>query len=147
MNSPVLTDCLEFSSKLVSSGKLFKFSVTIGTSFVFNLSSIESGTSSSMNENKKKKPSPSTRQRNAARVQKFLEKKNTSSKDTFEDASNLQDTTSINFMNNDKKTFHCNQCKFKNVSGQELSKHMKVRHISVRHISSVISVILYLKMR
>ena len=128
MNSPVLTDCLEFSSKLVSSGKPFKFSVKIGTSFVFNLSSIESGTSSSMNENKKKKPSPSTRRRNAARLQKFLEKKNTSSKDTLEDASNFQDNASINLMNNDKETFHCSQCKFKNVSGQELSEHMKVKH-------------------
>ena len=108
MKSPVLTDCLEFSSKLVSSGKPFKLSVKIGTSFVFNLSSIESGTSSSMNDNRKKKPSPSTRRRNAARLKKFLEKKKTYSKDTLEDASNLQDTTSMNFMNNDKETFHCN---------------------------------------
>ena len=115
MNSPVLTDCLEFSSKLVSPGKPFKFSVQIGTSFVFNLSSIESGTSSSMNKYKKKKPLPSTRRRNAARLKKFLEKKKTYSKDTLEDASNLQDTTSIKLMYNDKETFHCNHGKFKNI--------------------------------
>ena len=93
MKSPVLTDCLEFSSKLVSPGKPFKFSVQIGTSFVFNLSSIESGTSSSMKKYKKKKPLPS-----------------------------------IKLMYNDKETLHCNQGKFKNIWGQELSEHMKAKH-------------------
>ena len=36
-------------------------------------------------------------------------------------------------MNNDKETFQCNLCKFKNVSGQELSEHMKSKH-SMTHL-------------
>ena len=91
LNSPELTNCLDFSSKLVSSGKEFKFFVKIGDSFVFNLSSKESGTSSSTNEKRKKKLSPSTKRRNAARLHEFLEKKN---------------------------TFQCNQCKLKDISGK-----------------------------
>ena len=73
-----------------------------------------------MNENKKKKPSPSTRRRNAARLQKFLEKKNTSSKDTLEDASNLKGTTSINFMNNDKEPFIVTSASLRTFQGKNL---------------------------
>ena len=61
MISHELTKCLDFTSKLVSSGKDFKFYVKIGNSFVFNISSKESGTSSSINKNRNKKTLPSTK--------------------------------------------------------------------------------------
>lgn len=128
LNSPELTNCLEFSRKLVSSGKEFKFFVKIGNSFVFNLSSKESGTSSSINENRKKKPSPSTKRRNAVRLHEFLEKKNTSTKETLECDGQVQNTRSKNWMNNDKETFQCNQYKLQNMSEKELSEHMKAKH-------------------
>ena len=132
MNSPELTNCLEFTSKLVSSGKEFKFYVKIGNGFVFNLVSKESGTSSSMNQNRKKKPSHSTKRRNARRLQDFIEKKNSSAQETLEDASKPEEATRKNLVNNDKETFHCDQCEFKGVSGHKLSEHNKVKH-SVNH--------------
>ena len=93
MNRPQLTNCLDFSSMLVSSGKEFNSFVKIGNNFVFNLSFKESGTSFSF---RMKKFSPSIQRKNAVRLLEFLEKKNTSAKDTLEDANKMQNTTSKN---------------------------------------------------
>ena len=130
MISHELTKCLDFTSKLVSSGKDFKFNVKIGNSFVFYISSKESGTSSSINKNRNKKTSPSTKLRNARRLQDFLEKKKNSTQETSKDASKSQDAdaTSNNLVTTEKETFQCDQCELESVSGHELSEHKKVKH-------------------
>ena len=129
MHSHELTSCLDFTSKLVSSGKDFKFYVKIGNSFVFNLSSKESGTSSSIVKNRNKKTSPSTKLRNARRLQDFMEKKKkNSTQETSKDARKSQDAISNNLVNTEKETFQCDQCELESVSGHELSEHKKVKH-------------------
>ena len=121
MISHELTSCLDFTSKLVSSGKDFKFYVKIGNSFVFNISSKESGTSSSINKNRNKKTSPSTKLRSARRLQDFMEKKkNNSTQENSKDSGKSQDATSNNLVNTEKETFQCDQCEFESALGQNL---------------------------
>ena len=73
-NSVLATKCMDFRHALASQGKMFQFSLTIGTTFTFSLDTRE-GKETLPARNKK---SPSTLKRNAKRRQEFLKKKSES---------------------------------------------------------------------
>ena len=53
----LLSQCLEFCQALASMGQTITFSVTLGSTFAFNLDTSVKATSSDMKITKKKKPS------------------------------------------------------------------------------------------
>ena len=63
------------------------------------------GTSFSIIETRKKDPSSSKKRRNARRLHDFLEKKNTCSQETIEDASKSQDSTINNMVNRRRRIY------------------------------------------
>ena len=75
-NSPLMTQCLDFCQALALQGKMFKFSVTIGTNFTFSLDTRED--KDVPDTRIKKRSSPSTMRRNAKRREEFLKKKSPS---------------------------------------------------------------------
>ena len=73
------TQCMEFCRHLDTKGKAFKFSVSIGSDFSFNLDTRGEATTS---REVRKKLSPSSVKRNARRKQEFLKKKTVSSEES-----------------------------------------------------------------
>ena len=72
--SPLASKCLDLCQTLVSQGLVFKFSLTVGSSFSFNLETSPS-LDTKGKEPVKKKPKPSTLRRNARRREEFLKRK------------------------------------------------------------------------
>ena len=77
----LLSQCLEFCQALASMGQTISFSVTLGSTFAFNLDTRMKSTCSVVKTSKKKKPSPSTLRRNLQRKEMFLKQKCKDSKD------------------------------------------------------------------
>ena len=75
-DSSLTTQCLHFCQALAGQGKVFKFSLTIGSSFTFSLDTREG--KATLPTRIPKKKSPSTLKRNAKRREDFLAKKSTS---------------------------------------------------------------------
>ena len=75
-DSSLTTQCLDFCQALAGQGKVFKFSLTIGSSFTFSLDTREG--KATLPTRIPKKKSPSTLKRNAKRREDFLAKKSTS---------------------------------------------------------------------
>ena len=75
-SSPLMTQCLDFCQALALQGRVFKFSVSVGSDFTFSLDTKETRP---VSDNKtKKRISPSTKRRNAKRRAEFLSKKSPS---------------------------------------------------------------------
>ena len=77
----LLKQCLDFCQALANNGQTISFSLTIGSTFSFNLDTREKATSPVEKMIKKKKPSPSTLRRNLLRKEQFLKKKSGISSD------------------------------------------------------------------
>ena len=69
---PLASQCLALCQTLASQGKAFSFTVTLGSTFTFSMDAKESAAAL---PKRKKKSSPSTLRRNAARREKFLNRK------------------------------------------------------------------------
>ena len=109
MENSVLAQCLEFSKQMDSHQKTFKLEVKLSSGFSFNFNSLDKEKPKSRTEVKKK--SPSTLRRNAARKQKFLDKKNMSSANK-----ELSDI------------FKCDQCEYEVNCKVNLRKHIGKNH-------------------
>ena len=92
-----MSQCLEFCQALASMGQTISFSVTLGSTFAFNLDTRMKSTCSVIKTSKKKKPSPSTLRRNLQRKEMFLKQKCEDSKD--KEATSLEEIT-----------FQCEHC-------------------------------------
>ena len=105
----LLSQCLEFCQALASMGQTITFSVTLGSTFAFNLDTSVKATSSDMKITKKKKPSPSTLRRNIQRKREFLKQKS--------EISNDMEATSL-----PEPTFQCEHCEnsFKTENGLKI---------------------------
>ena len=119
-NSPLMTQCLDFCQALALQGKMFKFSVTIGTNFTFSLDTRED--KDVPDTRIKKRSSPSTMRRNAKRREEFLKKKSPSEAAV---ATGLETNQKLD------DSFLCDQCEstFKTESGLKIHKgktHKKV---------------------
>ena len=75
----MLKHCLDFCQALASMGQTISFSLTLGSTFSFNLDNKGKATSPVGKMTKKKKPSPSTLRRNLLRKEQFLKPKSESS--------------------------------------------------------------------
>ena len=76
-DSSLATKCLELCQTLVSQGKAFNLSISIGSTFSFSLDTREKvpALDTKSKATQKKMPSPSTKRRNARRREEFLKKK------------------------------------------------------------------------
>ena len=120
INSPLMTQCLDFCQALALQGTVFKFSVTIGSNFTFSLDTRE-GKDVPVTKIKKR-CSPSTMRRNARRREEFLNKKSPSEAAI---ATGLETNQKLD------NSFLCDQCEstFKTESGLKIHKgktHKKV---------------------
>ena len=90
-------------------GHTISFSVTLGSTFTFNLDTRVKATSPVVKMTKKKKPSPSTLRRNLRRKKEFLKQKSETSNDL--------EATSVAEAN-----FHCEHCasSFKTENGLKI---------------------------
>ena len=111
MEISVITQCLDFFRQMESNQKHFKLEVKLSNGFSFNFNNLNQEESKFRTRETKKK-SPSTIRRNAARKQKFIEKKNMSSVDNeFPQSS-----------------FKCDQCDFEANCKVSLRKHTEKEH-------------------
>ena len=110
-SSPLMTQCLDFCQALALQGRVFKFSVSVGSDFTFSLDTKETRP---VNKTKKR-ISPSTRQRNGKRRAEFLSKK-----------SPPQAAVATGLETNQKRDdlFQCDQCDstFKTQNGLKIHK-------------------------
>ena len=74
-DSSLATQCLDFCQALAVQGKVFKFSLTIGSTFTFSLDTKESRETLLARTKQGPRKSPSTLKRNAKRRQEFLMRK------------------------------------------------------------------------
>ena len=120
MEGSMLAQCLAFSRQMESNKKSFKLEVKLSSGFSFNFNTLDHEESKSRTKEVKKK-SPSTLRRNAARKQKFLDKKNTSSanKELSEDS---------------KK---CDQCDYQANCKVSLRKHVGKKHLVISQIDGL----------
>ena len=100
---PLVNKCLELCHALAGQGKVFKFSLTIGSSFTFFLDSRED---KEVPPTRKRK-SPSTLRRNAKRKEDFLKKKSTSDSAS---ATGLESNQEVMLQ---RPEFQCDGCDFK----------------------------------
>ena len=112
-SSPLMTQCLDFCQALALQGRVFKFSVTVGSDFTFSLDTKETRP---VKDNKtKKRISPSTKRRNAKRRAEFLSKK-----------SPPEAAVATGLETNQKRDdlFQCDQCDstFKTQNGLKIHK-------------------------
>ena len=111
-DSSLATQCMAFCQALSNQGKMFQFSLSIGSAFSFTL---DTRCKDTMASTAKKRVSPSTLRRNAKRREEFLKKK-------------LKPSTEQEKIVNDKDstiqsaTFKCGQCDnvFKTESGLKI---------------------------
>ena len=98
-NSPLMTQCLDFCQALALQGMVFKFSVSVGSTFNFSMDTMKGKDFPASRS--KKRSSPSTLKRNAKRQEEFLKKKTSS-----------EAVTSTGMETNQKKdkAFQCDQC-------------------------------------
>ena len=112
-SSPLMTQCLDFCQALALQGRVFKFSVTVGSRFTLRLDTQETR---HVSENKtKKRSSPSTLRRNAKRRAEFLSKKY---------SSEAAVATGVGINQKQHDIFHCGQCDstFKTENGLKIHK-------------------------
>ena len=112
-SSPLMTQCLDFCQALALQGRVFKFSVSVGSDFTFSLDTKETR---HVSDNKtKKRSSPSTRRRNAKRRAEFLSKKS---------SSEAAVATGVGINQKQRDIFHCDQCDstFKTENGLKIHK-------------------------
>ena len=116
-DSSLTTQCLDFCQALAGQGKVFKFSVTIGSSFTFSLESKEG--KATLPPRTPKRKSPSTIKRNAKRRKDFLLKKS-----TFESSSVITGLESNQHPLKPCEASQCDQCdaSFKTVNGLKIHK-------------------------
>ena len=105
----LVSQCLDFCQALASMGQTISFSLTIGSTFSFNLDTRRKTTSPGEKVNNKKKPSPSTLRRNQRRKQEFQKKKSEATSDLEEPSQNMV-------------TFQCEHCEntFKTEKGLKI---------------------------
>ena len=120
-NSPLMTQCLDFCQALALQGKMFKFSVTVGSNFTFSLDTRE-GKDVPVTKIKKRS-SPSTLRRNAKRREEFLNKKSPS--EAAAAATGLETNQKLD------NSFQCDQCEstFKTENGLKI--HIGKTHKNV----------------
>ena len=116
-NSSLTTQCLDFCQALAGQGKVFKFSITIGSSFTFSLDTKEG--KANLPPRILKRKSPSTIKRNAKRREDFLSKKS-----TLESSSVVTGLESNQQPLKPCEAFQCDQCdaSFKTVNGLKIHK-------------------------
>ena len=116
-NSSLTTQCLDFCQALAGQGKVFKFSITIGSSFTFSLDTKEG--KATLPPRILKRKSPSTMKRNAKRREDFLSKKS-----TLESSSVVTGLESNQQPLKPCEAFQCDQCdaSFKTVNGLKIHK-------------------------
>ena len=112
-DSSLTTKCLDFCQALAGQGKIFKFSITIGSTFTFSLDTRD-GKEIPPTRSRK---SPSTLRRNAKRRKEFLLKKS-NSETASESGLESNQTTEH------PKDFQCDQCdlSFKTEKGLKIHK-------------------------
>ena len=112
-DSSLTTQCLDFCQALVGQGKVFKFSITIGSSFTFSLDTKEG--KATLPTLTKKRKSPSTLKRNAKRREEFLSKKSIPVSSA---------ATGLESNQKQCEAFQCDQCNssFKTVNGLKIHK-------------------------
>ena len=117
IDSSLTTQCLDFCQALAGQGKVFKFSLTIGSSFTFHLDTKEG--KATLPSKIPKRKSPSTIKRNAKRREEFLSKKSTSRSSSV--ATGLE---SNQLPLKPCEAFQCDQCdaSFKTVNGLKIHK-------------------------
>ena len=107
--------CLDLCQTLASQGQAFTFSVTIGSTFNFSMSSCSQESPAAKAKVEMKKKSPSTRRRDARRRKEFL-KRNDSTDATLagKDAQPVREDK--------EKTFKCDHCEniFKSENGLKI---------------------------
>ena len=112
-SSPLMAQCLDFCQALALQGRVFKFSVTVGSDLTVSLDTKETR---HVSDNKtKKRSSPSTRRRNAKRRAEFLSKKS---------SSEAAVATGVGINQKQRDVFHCDQCDstFKTENGLKIHK-------------------------
>ena len=113
-DSSLTTKCLDFCQALAGQGKIFKFSITIGSTFSFSMDTRDGKEA----HPKRSKKSPSTLRRNAKRRKEFLLKKSTSETASESGLESYQKTTE------QLRNFQCDQCDlhFKTEKGLKIHK-------------------------
>ena len=113
--SSLASKCLDLCQTLASQGQAFTFTVTIGSTFNFSMSSCSQESPAAKAKGEMKKKSPSTRRRDARRRKEFL-KRNDSSDVTLagKDAQPVREDK--------EKTLKCDQCEnfFKTENGLKI---------------------------
>ena len=122
-DSTLANKCLDFCHALAGHGKVFKFSLTIGSTFTFSLDSREGKETLGLPARKKK--SPSTRRRDAKRKEDFLKKKSTSESAPVTGLESNQNTSVQG------QVFQCDKCDFQSKSENGLKIHKGKSHKKV----------------
>ena len=120
-DSTLANKCLDFCHALAGHGKVFKFSLTIGSSFTFSLDSQASKETLPT----RKKKSPSTLRRNAKRKEDFVKKKSTSESASATGLESNQNPTVVG------RVFQCDECDFLSKSENGLKIHKGKSHKKV----------------
>ena len=120
-DSSLTNKCLDLCHALAGQGKVFKFSLTIGSSFTFSLDSRED---KEVPPTRKRK-SPSTLRRNAKRREDFLKKKSTSESASATGLESNQKPTM------QRQGFQCDECDFQSKSENGLKIHKGKSHKEV----------------
>ena len=132
---PLASQCLALCQTLASQGKAFSFTVTLGSTFTFSMDAKESAAAL---PKRKKKSSPSTLRRNAARREKFLNRK-------VEKASVVEvqcppgiSHTPVPFsaMEVERESFKCYHCGERFASNVSLMSHKRVSHTVMLHVQT-----------
>ena len=121
-DSSLTNKCLDLCHALAGQGKVFKFSLTIGSTFTFSLDSREDKEILP----KRKRKSPSTLRRNAKRKEDFLKKKSTSESASATGLESNQKPTM------QRQGFQCDDCDFQSKSENGLKIHKGKSHKEVR---------------
>ena len=121
-DSSLTNKCLDLCHALAGQGKVFKFSLTIGSTFTFSLDSREDKEILP----KRKRKSPSTLRRNAKRREDFLKKKSTSESASATGLESNQKPTM------QRQGFQCDDCDFQSKSENGLKIHKGKSHKEVR---------------
>ena len=113
-NSPLMTQCLDFCQALALQGMVFKFSVSVGSTFNFSLDTSKGKDFPAPRS--KKMSSPSTLRRNAKRREEFLKRK------TLSEAAAA--VTGVETNQKQDSAFQCDQCDatFKTENGLKIHR-------------------------
>ena len=112
-DSSLATQCLDFCQVLARQGKVFKFSLTIGSTFAFSLDTKEG--KANLPSGTQRRKSPSTLRRNAKRREEFLAKKSTLESSVI---------TGLESSRKQCEAYQCDQCdsSFKTMNGLKIHK-------------------------